>query len=433
MPGDVQSRSSRLVRHGLLLTVVLGVANIANVAFHTAMGRMLTPADYGTLLALIGVLYVVNVPAESLRVAAARHAAAHSAGGGEAAVMRAVLRRALVEGGLLWLMILVLVAIAAGRIQGFLRIDSPGPVRLAAAAAMAAMGVTLVLGVLQGLQMFRWYGLTVIVWFGLRLVASFGLVADGFGAEGALGGMAVGGLAGMFAGAACLVVILPRVSGRGEAGMVLGKVRRIYREAGIILVGYAAYLLMGNIDVIAVKHWYEPRLAGDFAQASLIAHALWLLPYGVAAALVPKVVHRRAAGDTGLELLYRGLVLAGAIVAGYMALVLWKTETVYGFMFRRPDHPLAGITGFYFAAMFPLAPVFVLLNYAWAEGRFRSCLIVLAWTVGAVAAAVMLHGRIVSLLAGLAACNWGLLIHLGVDVYRRVEAGAAVRDGAAAG
>ncbi|MDD4736085.1 MAG: hypothetical protein PHP44_08265, partial [Kiritimatiellae bacterium] len=47
-------RSTSLIRESVFLSIIMGLANLANVIFQILMGRWLTASDYGVLMAMIG-------------------------------------------------------------------------------------------------------------------------------------------------------------------------------------------------------------------------------------------------------------------------------------------------------------------------------------------------------------------------------------------
>ncbi len=55
--------------------MTLNLASALHFAFHIAMARLLGPAGYGAIAALLAILYVLNVFAESVQTVLARYTA----------------------------------------------------------------------------------------------------------------------------------------------------------------------------------------------------------------------------------------------------------------------------------------------------------------------------------------------------------------------
>ena len=61
-------RASTAVRGGALLFAAMAVGNITNYGFTILAGRVLGPADYGVLSALLALVFLMSVLASALRV-----------------------------------------------------------------------------------------------------------------------------------------------------------------------------------------------------------------------------------------------------------------------------------------------------------------------------------------------------------------------------
>ncbi len=371
---------SRLVRHSLLLIGVMGVANLANVLFHMAMGRMLTTADYGVLMAMYSVLYVLNVPAETLRTAVTYFAAKeHTGEEGKdftARMFFQATRRLL----LLAIPVLVAFGLASPLLVRFFNLEGYGPVLATALACLFTVMMTTLHGVLLGRQEFSWYGSSMGLWFGGRLLLAILLVWVGFRATGALAGMACGAL---------LALVLP------YAVLRKGLLRRdvhervdsapIYRYVIKALVAYGAFVLLGKMDVIATKHFFAPVDAGVFAQASLPAHFTWLIPMPIVMAMFPKAVRPQNSTER-LQLLWKSIALCLGIVALLFVVLVGGARWIFALLFASPEHAMIPLMSRYVLAMIPLALTFVFMNFEMSANRFVVCvpmaLAVVAMAVG---------------------------------------------------
>jgi O-antigen/teichoic acid export membrane protein len=317
-------------------------------------------------MTMYGALYILNVPAETLRTAMAYFSALHHDRGSGPAAVAAAFRRIMQ-----WLCVLavpaVLLTVLAGPVVArYFHMEGRGPVVATALVCIGTMLMTTLQGVLQGVQCFGWYGVSVALWFGGRLVFAVALVYLGFRATGALTGMMLGAL---------LALLLPAVAlRRGLLRPSRRKAAAFHPSPGYIirvLLVYGAFMFIGNIDVLAVKHLFDPERAGRFAQGALLAHMLWLIPYPIMLALFPKVVRCRLEGRSALGLMLKSLAVSMGIVLAVCAVLLLVPQWIFLLFFAVRAHPMIPYLPLYLAAMAPMAALFVLINYEMARGRFR--------------------------------------------------------------
>ena len=172
---------SRLSKTGLLggsalLLVTLNLASALHFAFHIAMARLLGPAGYGAVAALLAILYVLNVFAESVQTVLARYTA-HEPDPGR---LHDLLRRGLRKGGRATLALAVLYLAAAIPLGRWLRI--PFPLMALFGLSLVGVGLLPVLrGVLQGRKRFGALGINMIWEVLAKLVIGVGLVWAGTG------------------------------------------------------------------------------------------------------------------------------------------------------------------------------------------------------------------------------------------------------------
>src|SRR3972149_2417268 len=70
-----------LLRQGLVLILSMAVMNGANWLYHVVMSRALGPAGYGGLSALLGLLFIMTVPATTIQMGLSALVARREAGG----------------------------------------------------------------------------------------------------------------------------------------------------------------------------------------------------------------------------------------------------------------------------------------------------------------------------------------------------------------
>jgi len=383
--------SGLLQASGLLFGMIMA-ANATNYLFHMLASRALGPADYGSLVSMIAVLTVLIFPSQAVQAVVAKAVAVEelhhrfdrvAALGGRALVRVFLLGSALSLA--LWL--------TGAYWQKFFHLGSFRPLLAVGVAAVCCLVLTVARGLLQGLQRFGLLGANYLADGLLRLAA--GAVFFGVGWKVAAGISAYG----LSATAALLLAFIPLAGLRRERTVATAELElpRLYRYGLPVLISFSAFAVLTSLDVILVKHYFQPVPAGYYSAASIIGRAFLFLPLAMAQVLFPKASAGHAQEEKTLGLLNQSLLLtAAALAAG--VLVAWVLApfivlTLFGAQFVQPQ--TLNLARWFGLAISPLALVYVVMQYNLAVHRTR-----FAW---------LLVGDIPLLLLGLVCCHGSLL------------------------
>jgi O-antigen/teichoic acid export membrane protein len=295
---------------GLLITAALLGANAVSYVFTIVAARILTPAVFGELSALLALLVVGVVPAMSLQAAGALRIARAQPGD----------RRetsALVGLGLAVSAVVLTFALALSPVLVvLLHLDGFWPVLWLAMSLAPLTALGLFHGLLQGARRFGALALLV----GMEAVGKIG---------GGLVGLLVGGtstwaLAGTAVGSAAVALVGWVLCGRPAA------TRPQRRAGGEVLHAAQAMLalvLLVNLDLVLARHHLPARQAGEYAVGAVITKVAYWLPQAVGVIVLPKLVHagaRRTALPAALAICAAldAVVVLGAALFGPTAVGL---------------------------------------------------------------------------------------------------------------
>ena len=360
------------VAGGIWVLLALAAWNLGNFAFFVIAGRLLGPADYGLVAALLAATMVAMVPASAVQYALARGEGGRFEAGSMriGAVYRRAYRTALVAVPVAGVALaLVLVAAAVGT-------DAPaGPLLVTLLVVLPMVPFFLSLGQIQSESRFRAVALVMSLLGIPRPIVLVVLAAAGFGIYAALGAGAVA-MAGAAGAAAWLTADRLR-----EAPAPAPEEWRAFRVALLPLaVGLGGIALLTNLDVVVAKLALPDHDAGEFAAIAVLAKAVVLVPQAVSIVALPRVAGRTAGGGPTGPLLAAavGVTLAVGGLASLLAIPLAEpiVRMTYGDEYVAGAHLLAPLT----AASTLLGAVIVLLNHH--AGRGADAFV---WGVGAVA------------------------------------------------
>ena len=309
-----------LLAPGIFVGLAVVVANGLNAVFQVALARILDPAEYSLLVALVVITLIAAVPPLAFQAAVAREVAV-ALDDERAGVAGAALRDT-VRGLVPWaLAILALGGIAYGAMAAFEHGD--GEATLATAATIsAALVIPAVWGGLQGARLFLVLGLAHLTFAATRLGAGLGIGLAGGDAAAVMGGVA---------GATAITLVLTLVPLRDLWGAAArsGARRLATLPNAAAAIGLTLLTALASIDVLVANLAFSSATSSAYGVASVGARVLLLVPIGVTTVLFPRVAVLR---DRTLE---RRHLLAGlaivALVGALMTAGLWVCS---GFLIR---------------------------------------------------------------------------------------------------
>ncbi|MEV6601508.1 polysaccharide biosynthesis protein [Actinoplanes sp. NPDC051346] len=343
------------------IAVAVAVQSAGNLAFHSAVGRLLDLGSYGALGAVLSAMVMLTVPLGALQTAASALVAEHG-------LTWETARRTLRTVTMWSLPPALLVLFCAPLLRDYFHLASLAEAVPLAPYLVAAAVVSAARGLLLGDRQVSAVAATYLVSTVARLALGLALVVP-FGVAGALAGTVLSELA-------ALLVAVPRLRGSvghtGATGLRLGAVA----HAGIAVTGL---FLFSTADLLLARHHLGDAASGSYVASATVAKTVLALPAGIMAAVFPRLL---AAGPTPgrtRALLSGGLAVTGPAVLG-AAVVIALPSLVLAVLFGDKYADAVGLVRA-LASVAALTSFVTVLTHA-ALAR-RSRLIAVPW-VGAV-------------------------------------------------
>ncbi|MEI7058113.1 polysaccharide biosynthesis protein [Nocardioides sp. CCNWLW239] len=306
-------RLSALIRSSGFLAVCIMVTNVATYGFQIIAARILGPAQYGGVSAMMSLLLVVGVIQLGMQATAARRVAeapAEDARGLERTVLRATYRAAIVVG--------IVMLAASPLVWRVLRLDSIYPALLVAVCAVPLTVMGGQSGVLQGER--RWLSLAMVY---LALGIPRVVVATAAMLIRPTEGAAMAGVA--------LAQFAPAVVGwwvlrRRTTSETVGPMKPVVIEmlhGSFALLGFFA---LSNVDILIARNVLSDHVSGLYAGGLILTKAVLFLPQFVVIIAFPSMsaeASRRSALLKSLALV-GGLgicAIAGAWLLSWLAMI----------------------------------------------------------------------------------------------------------------
>lgn len=397
--------SADLIRQGSLMFLALTVVNILSLLYQLYMVRNLSPTSYGVLNSLFSILVIVSIPSGTLQTVVTKFVSTLCASNHHDRInflLRSFVKRTLVFGSVMFLILIL----GSRSICSFLQITSPRLIVILSAITFLSIILPLAQGGLQGLRRFGYLGLTMITNGSLKLLLGIIFVSIGLGVGGALSALAISIFITLLLSFIVLASALPRPlvlnpepsqpqSDGPEPGMNFPE---IYKYFYAVAAVYLCFMVLTNIDVLLVKHYFRPLEAGYYSIAQMVGKIILFLPVAITLVMFPKASELHAQSKVTSHLLKRSLLYVGSL-CGTAALICIIFPNLIIRLLSGEEHlPCVPLARIFSVAMLFFALVYVLLFYHLSVHRMTCIYLLILFTMLQVLAITLFHQSLAQVL-----------------------------------
>lgn len=378
----LQLFSNGTARGGALFLFGGVAVHVFYYLYRLAMGRLLSPAEFGEVVAFLALLLIAAVPASPLQTIAAKVASQMRSRGSLAGLSN--------FGFAATRVVALLVLLLGG---GVLLLFSSTTVVLLLLSILFFMVAGIPRGILQGLERFSKFSFLVSLEGASRLTFGVLLVLWGFGVPGALAGV----LLSLVLAYLVALFFLRDVLGakNGERFSFDGS---FTREVGSMLLAFLALNILLNIDVLLVKHYFSPEETGIFSAFATLGRTVFLFGMLISGVLFPIVVRRKEEGKDTRKPLWIGIAATFGLSAA-ASLALWLFPRFFLWLLLGEQYlEGAPYLGYYGAIMGMMGLIFLLSYFFMALGRFAFVYVLLGSCVLEVLLIAQFHASFASIL-----------------------------------
>ncbi|MGY1833228.1 lipopolysaccharide biosynthesis protein [Geodermatophilus sp. SYSU D01180] len=330
-PTSENSNGGSDLRAGVVVTLGTFAGHLGNYLFYVLAARMLGPAGFAEVSALVAFATLVTQPFTGVQAAAARDIARLRAAGRTTAAAAYLARLGLLAATSTGALLALLLG-TSGLLAEWLRLESTG-LAMTAGAWIAAWGLAFVgVGAMQGLGRFGQVAWLMGGPLGLLRVVLLVPFVLWLGVTGAMAAMLSAAVIGLVTIALGLAREVRRR--RGE--------RASRPKVGSALVALTAFASLTNADVLVAKAGLAPADAGLYASAVLLGKISLFAPMAVAMILLPRAAAALERGEDARRLLVvaQGLTLGLGLLISVVWLVLPPAvvRLTFGEEFDRARH-----------------------------------------------------------------------------------------------
>jgi O-antigen/teichoic acid export membrane protein len=339
-------------KHSLLLSgsmvMLIGSAAVSlfNFAYNVSVARLLGPEGFGHASAAVTLLMLISAVTLSFQLVCAKFVARNSAVPAQAAVYQLLRRRAWMVG----LLMAGALALGSPAVAGYLRLPTPAIVILLAVGIAFYPALGAKRGALQGTFAFGKLAGNMVLETAAKFIVAVLLVAAGYGVMGAVGAITV---------SIVLSFLIPPLGNLRCEGELAEPVS--FGEGMQAIVFFVGQVVINNIDILLVKHFFSPQAAGVYAAVALVGRVLYFASWSVVSAMFPISADPRRTDDSPAVLLVPLLLVLGISVIFILLMSYFPgpiVELVFGPGFHQAEPLLslnAAATGCYALSMVLMA------------------------------------------------------------------------------
>jgi len=267
--------SKALIKGSLFLLITFNIYNALNFFFHFSMARLLSIVDYGILVTLFSIIYILAIFSESIQTVITKYSSAEESPG----KLKNLFKKALRKASFASLSLFALYLIISVPLSYLFKIDY---LLMAFNGLMifAAFFVPVSRGIMQGKKMFKSLGLNMIIEAVIKLVLAIALVLIGWKVYGAIAATILG----TFVAFLFSFPALRRILKSKEVG---AKTKDIYNYSKPVFFLTFIILIFYSIDVIIAKMVFTPEMTGYYAIASTLGKTIFFGTLPISKAMFP--------------------------------------------------------------------------------------------------------------------------------------------------
>ena len=292
-----------LLKDNFNLFFTMFLAFIINYIFHFYVGRTLGPEDYGTFGVLLSIVYIIVMPLMAIQTTLSKYVAELNAKN-ERSKLYYLFCKSLKKLGVFGLIVSVVFLVLSPLLSSFLKIEIISPLIILGSSIAFAFLVPVVRGFLQGLQRFKLLGLTFLIESLSKIFLGIPLVFFGFGINGAISGFALSFILPLF-----ILFYFMKGGFFKEQGRKFNT-SQVYRYSFPVLVMLVVLTGLYSWDVVLVKRFFDPIVAGQYAALSLFGKIIFFGTLSISMVMFPKVLELNSENKGSLTLLFKSILIA---------------------------------------------------------------------------------------------------------------------------
>lgn len=304
------TKDDSLIRDGFLLFSATMILNFSSYLFHFYMGRVLGPADYGILGALLSIVYFISVPFNTIQTTVTK-TVSELLVEREYSKIKYFTKKLIKNLFLLSLALIVVFLVLTKFISFFLGIPV-NSVLLLSFFILFALLLPITRGVLQGMQLFGKLSFTMVFEGVTKIVFGYVLVRFGLGVNGAISAIIISYITPFIIALYYIKFLFSHKESKFSSDS--------FKYSIPVLIALSCLTAFFTIDIIIVKHFFFGVDAGYYAALSIIGKTIFFATLSITAVMFPKVSEMHKS-KKAYKHLFNKSILFVTLIGGFMNLI----------------------------------------------------------------------------------------------------------------
>lgn len=264
--------SDELVRGSLVLFIGIVIFNFFNYVFQISMAKLLGPADFGILAALMSIIYILSIPGEAIQTVVSKYTSKFIAQKNVGKIKELAIRSA--KRGIIFAAIsFIILSVLSLFFAKLIKIEL-GLLLITGLFSFYVFLVPIGRGILQGEKRFTTFGVALILESLSKVFICVLLVLLGLRVYGAIGGVLISCALGF-------LIVFAKIKNVLKSKQQKDNFSGLYKKSIPVLAAVTAIVFMYSLDILVAKALFEPEIAGQYAFVSLIGKIIIFISFSI--------------------------------------------------------------------------------------------------------------------------------------------------------
>ena len=397
-------KNEAIIKSSLILLIATGISYVSSYLYHFYTGRVLGPVDYGIIGSLFSLLYIILVPFNAIQLSITKFVSDFKVKK-EYGKIKFLLVRSLKRLFIYGFVISLLFIIVSPLLAKFLNLPKVAPLIILGFIILLSLLLPVTRGVLQGLQSFKKLGLNVSLEGIGKIGFAILLVSLGFGVNGAIFALVLSFLA-------SFLVILWQLKDVFKYKEQEFETKQVYKYSFPVLLSFLCLNLIFSLDIILVKHFFNPLDAGHYAALAIIGKIIFFATFPIMQVMFPMVSEHVVNKKSSKHLLYKSFLIISIMCISATLLYFLFSKLIVGMLFGADYLNISSYVGIFaiFISLFSLSHLLVFYNLSINKTNFVPLLVII--NILEVGIIWLYHDSILQIVYSLTILTFLLLISL---------------------
>jgi O-antigen/teichoic acid export membrane protein len=326
---STRSLRARVLGGSMIMLLSSGFVGAANLVYNLAIAHKLGADNFGQASAVYTVLMLLSAVTLSFQLLCSKFVAKSDSLAEKVGIYRYFHRRSWMFG----VGVSLLLIYASSVVSRYLNLSTRSYIMLLAAAIGFYIPLGVRRGFMQGMYDFRHLALNFVLEVVIKLSGALFLIAAGLGVKGVIIAVVV---------SIVVAYIFARPSRELTAGAKT--VLPSALDEGVqALVFFVGQVIINNLDIVLVKHFFAASEAGVYAAIALVGRVVYMSSWAVVSSMFPFSARARTEERDGRTVLGTAMLLV-ILISSSFTLTVWLAPQSLWHILLGPGFPLGAHT-----------------------------------------------------------------------------------------